>query len=142
MIFGRKIAVSVVASLFVLPAHAFEKLLGEYEGKVTKVEGSYRGKEGDACTAKVAKVDHYGEAIKFTINSENAINFSTTKVNDALAAKTDSLVTLHVGRKRIGSEDVTMKLRGDGSVEFLELRHAVFQIPGGNSIACRDLAKK
>lgn len=134
--------IALAASLFALPAHAFEKLLGEYEGKVEKVQGNYRGKEGDACAAKVAKVDHYGEAIKFTINSENAIHFATKKVNDALAAKTDSLVTLHVGRKRIGSEDVTMKLRADGSVEFLELRHAVFQIPGANSIACRDLVKK
>jgi hypothetical protein len=140
MILSRKIAVSVVVSLFALPAHAFEKLLGEYEGKIGKVEGSYRGKKGDACTAKLTKSDRASGSVSFAINNEEPIYFSTGDVSSALAAGGGSLVEL-LNKAAKGFKAVNMQMREDGSVKSLSLRDKA-HMREINPIACSDLTKK
>jgi hypothetical protein len=123
------------------PAVAATNLPGEYEGKIKEVE-DYSGKVGETCVVKIGSSDRYGGSTSFSVNDVDTMLFENKNVDAALASG-DQQIKLHTpGRQLAGSETVNLKLRPDGTVQYLKLMRYTKALNTRKTIACGDLTRK
>jgi hypothetical protein len=132
----------LIAALTPIDAHAYQDLIGEYQGHVKQSEG-YDTHAGDPCVAKITQSDLYGGSLSFSLNGVDAIVFEIPKVSAAMKTGGGKVQLLSKPqRPDQDAEMVYMVLRKNRSLLLLRLTRADPRSSSKRFVACGALEKK